>query len=135
VSPDTLESAIRGAHAAGRRIDVLIPAVMPPTLPITAMPPHLAQRLNLLHERATETFARLRARGRIDIVVTRDVPSMLRAAAAARPDEVIVAGAAGRRLRRAAHGVAPVTVVSDRASRRYVEDVLPRGDRAVVTGR
>jgi hypothetical protein len=135
VAPELLERAVVRAHTSCGWIDVLIPAVLPPSLPISVMPRGLAQRLNLLHERATETFARLHARGRIDIVPTRDVPSMLRAASAARADEVILAGAAGWRLRRAAHGIAPVTVVSDRASRGPGGSRVPRNERVVVTGR
>ena len=133
VAPETLEAAIERAHTACGRIDVLIPAVLPPTLPISAMPRHLALRLSVLRERAIETFARLQARGRIDIVPTRDVCSALRAASAGRPDEVILAGTAGWRLRRAAHGIAPVTVVSDRATRSRRSGAGVRHERAVVT--
>jgi hypothetical protein len=97
------------------------------------MPPHLAQRLNLLRERAIETFARLQARGRIDIVPSRDVPSMLRAASARRPDEVVLAGPAGWRLRRAAHGIAPVSVVGDRAVRSGRARPAVHGEQVVVT--
>jgi hypothetical protein len=135
VSPETLETAIQRAHAACGRIDVLIPAVLPPTLPISAMPGHLALRLNVLRERAIQTFARLQAHGRIDIVPTRDVCAAVRAASARRPDEVLLAGTAGWRLRRAAHGIAPLAVVNDRARPSRPEDAVPRGARAIVTER
>jgi hypothetical protein len=133
VAPETLDRAIVRAYALGGRIDVLIPAVLPPTLPISALPSHLAQRLNALRSRAIETFARLQACGRIDIVPTRDVCSALRAASTRRPDEVILAGTAGWRLRRTAHGIAPVTVVSDRASRSRGSGAGVPHERAVVT--
>jgi hypothetical protein len=133
VAPETLERAIARAHATCEWLDVLIPAVLPPTLPISAMPPRLAQRLTVLRERAVEILARLQARGRIDIVPTRDVPSMLRAASARPPGELILAGTAGRRLRRAAHGIAPVSVVSEHAVRSDRPGAGVCGAQAVVT--
>jgi hypothetical protein len=135
VAPETVERALLRAHAACGRIDVLIPAVLPPTLPISAMPRRLVQRLSVLRERAIETLARLGAPGRVDIVPTRDVCAALRAASARRPDEVILAGTAGRRLRRAADGVASVSVVSDRGSRPGRAGAGVRGERVAVTER
>ena len=98
---------------------VVIPAVLPPTLPITAMPPHLAARVNALRRVAVKTLARVRAPGRVAIVRGRDTRSALLAATVERPAEVILVGRAGWSLRRAARGVAPVTVVSDRGRRRH----------------
>ncbi len=135
VAPETVERAMLRAHAACGRIDVLIPAVLPPTLPISAMPRHLVQRLSVLRDRAIETLARLEARGRVDVILTRDVCAALRAASARRPDEVILAGSAGWRLRRAAHGVAPVSVVSDRGVRSGRAGAGVRGQRVAVTER
>jgi hypothetical protein len=135
VAPVTLERAMVRAHATCEWIDVLVPAVLPPMLPISAMPRHLALRLNVLREQAIHTFARLQVPGRIDIVQTRDVCTALLAAAARRPDEVILAGPAGWRLRRAAHGIAPVSVVSDPPARSRRVGVVPGGNQPVVMER
>jgi hypothetical protein len=80
VPPELLEAAIARAHQRHERLHVVIPAVLPPTLPISALPPHLA-------------------------------------ATAERPAEVVLVGRAGWSLRRAARGIAPVTVTSDRGLR------------------
>jgi hypothetical protein len=117
VPPDLLEEAIGRAHQEHERVHVIIPAVLPPTLPISAMPPHLAARVNALRRTAVETLARLRAPGRVEIVRSRDTRSALLAATVERPCEVVLVGAAGWSLRRAARGVAPVTVLSDRGRR------------------
>jgi hypothetical protein len=119
VPPDLLEAAIGRAHQEHERVHVIIPAVLPPTLPISAMPPHLAARVNTLRRTAVDTLARLRAPGRVEIVRSRDARSALLAATVERPAEVVLVGAAGWSLRRAARGVAPVTVLSDRGRRHY----------------
>jgi hypothetical protein len=119
VPPDLLEAAIGRAHQEHERVHVVIPAVLPPTLPISAMPPHLATRVNTLRRVAVETIARLRAPGRVEIVRSRDTRSALLAATVERPAEVVLVGAAGWSLRRAARGIAPVTVMSDRGPRHY----------------
>lgn len=118
VSPELLQTAIARAHQSHDRIHVVVPAVLPPTLPISAMPAHLAARLNALRDVAVAALARLEARGRVQIVTGRDVASVLRAAPGRRPAALFLAGTAGWSLRRAARGVAPVTVVSDRPPRR-----------------
>lgn len=118
VTPELLEAAITRAHCEHERLHIVIPAVLPPTLPISAMPPHLAARVNALRRAATEALARLRAAGRVEIVRSRDARSALRAAIVERPCEVVLVGAAGWSLRRAARGFAPVTVLSDRGRRR-----------------
>jgi hypothetical protein len=119
VPPDLLEAAIGRAHQEHERVHVIIPAVLPPTLPISAMPPHLAARVSTLRRTAVETLARLRAPGRVEIVRSRDTRSALLAATVERPCEVVLVGAAGWSLRRAARGVAPVTVMSDRGRRHH----------------
>lgn len=134
VAPETLEHAMVRARATYGWIDVLIPAVLPPTLPVSAMPPHLALRLNVLREHAIQTFARLQAPGRIDIVPARDASTALRAVSARRPGEVILVGPVGWRLRRAAHGIAPVSVVSGRTGRSRRVGLFP-GVNSVVTER
>jgi hypothetical protein len=118
VNPELLEEAITTrAHRQHERLHVVIPAVLPPTLPISAMPPHLAARVNALRRAAAHTLARLRVPGRVEIVRSRDARSALLAAAVDHPREVVLVGAAGWSLRRAARGIAPVEVISDRGRR------------------
>jgi hypothetical protein len=119
VPPELLEAAIARAHQEHERLHIVIPAVLPPTLPISAMPPHLAARVNALRRTAAETLARLRAPGRVEIVRGRDARSVLLAASVEPPCEVVLVGSAGWSLRRAARGVAPVTVLSDRGRRHH----------------
>ena len=129
VEPELLETAIARAHTEHDRLHVVIPAVLPPTLPISAMPAHLAQRPDALEHGAVEALCRLGARGRVEIVTGRDVRSIM-LAAAGRVDRVVLAGSAGWSLRRAARGIAPVTVIRDRTSPRR-----PHPPRIPVTGR
>ncbi len=117
VSPELLEEAITRAHSQHKRLHIVIPEVLPPTLPISAMPPHLAARVSALRRAAAQTLARLRVPGRVEIVRCRDARTALLAAAADHPREVVLVGAAGWSLRRAARGVAPVEVISDRGRR------------------
>lgn len=116
VGLDLLETAIVRAASEHVRIHVLIPAVLPPTLPISALPPRLAARLDALQAAAKTTCDRVGASARIEIVQCRDVSTLLkRCVAQRRPAEIILVGSAGWALRRAAHGLV-VTVLSERQS-------------------
>jgi hypothetical protein len=117
VPAELLEAAIAQAHRDFDRLRVVIPAVLPPTLPISAMPPHLAVRVDALRQAAAGALARLRAPGRVEIVRSRDTRSALLGAAVEPPCAVVLVGAAGWSLRRAARGIAPVTVISHRGRR------------------
>ncbi|HEY3765086.1 MAG TPA: hypothetical protein VGL44_07995 [Gaiellales bacterium] len=115
VAPEVLATAIARVHDDHERLHVVVPAVLPPTLPISAMPPHLAARVDALRRTAVETFARVGATGRIEIVSGRDVRSAMLAAACGPIDAVALVGNAGWSLRRAARGIAPVTAHGGRA--------------------
>jgi hypothetical protein len=122
VSPDLLSSAI--AEAAGDRLElppfvqILLPAVLPAALPISACPPRIAARLSRLGERAAADLRTLRLRGRVEIVPCRSVPALL--AAADPVDSLVLAGRAGWAIRRAARGIAPeLTFVPGGRMRRY----------------
>ena len=80
VVPALLETAIARAHRDHERLHVVIPAVIPPALPISAMPDGLAERVNALRRAAIGAFTRLQARGLIEVVPTRDARSALLAA-------------------------------------------------------
>jgi hypothetical protein len=113
VVPALLETAIARAHRDHERLHVVIPAVIPPALPISAMPDGLAERVDALRRAAIGAFTRLQARGLIEVVPTRDARSALLAAVTEVPDHVLLLGAPGRSLRRAAQGLAAVTVIAE----------------------
>jgi len=114
LSPDALSTAI--AEAAGNErgfppfVEVLLPAVMPDAMPISAVPPRIAARLSTLRDRAAADLRTLRLRGRVDVVPCRSVPRLL--AAAGPVDTLVLAGRAGWAVRRAARGIAPELIVS-----------------------
>jgi hypothetical protein len=105
-------------------LHVVIPAVLPATLPLSAMPERFAQRVNALRRVAIESLAGLRVGGRIEIVPTRDPRSALTTAVAGTPDRIFLVGAAGWLLRRTAEGIAPVTVIAERPPRRHRDALL-----------
>jgi hypothetical protein len=82
---------------------VLLPAVIPPTLPIAAVPPRIAARLEHLRETADTARRACDARGRVEVVTCRSVPALL--AAAGGGDRLVLAGRAGWPVRLAAHGL------------------------------
>jgi hypothetical protein len=124
VDPALLATAIARAHRGHERLHVVIPAVLPSTLPLSAMPERLAERVNTLRQVAIEAFARLQARGRIEIVPTRDARLALHPTVAGTPDQVFLVGAAGWLLRRAAHAIAPVALIEEPPSRPHRDAVL-----------
>jgi hypothetical protein len=103
-------------------VRVLIPAVLPPTLPISAWPPGLARPLGRLRDAAEAVVASLRPRGRVEIAACRSVADLLFRAWPV--DALVLVGGAGWRVRRAVHGLAPdVVVVLSRHARR--RELLP----------
>jgi hypothetical protein len=98
-------------------VRVLIPAVLPPTLPMSAWPPRMAERLGRLREAAETVVASGRAPGRVEIAACRGVSDLL--AAAWPVDALVLVGRAGWGVRRAARGLAPdIVVVPSRRARR-----------------
>jgi hypothetical protein len=109
------EAGLIGPDASGYA-EVLIPAVLPSTLPISACPPRIAARLNTLRHEAHLTLRAAGVRGRVEIVPCRNIPALLRAAAPV--DRLVLVGRAGWSLRRAARGVAgDLLVVGPRRAR------------------
>jgi hypothetical protein len=106
---DAVGDAIARTPGAIRVVNVMIPAVVPPTLPITAWPPRLAARLGNLRDAAEQAVEALRPRGRVEIVPCRSVAALLHAVWPV--DTLILVGGAGWSVRRAARGVAPDLVV------------------------
>jgi hypothetical protein len=111
---DAIGDAILRTPGAIRVVNVLIPAVLPSTLPITAWPPRLAARLGDLSEAAKGVADSLQPRGRVEIVPCRSVAALLQAVWPV--DALVLVGGAGWSVRRAARGVAPdIVVVPSRA--------------------
>jgi hypothetical protein len=123
VEPELLTGAIDDAVARAPRgeitvVRVMIPAVLPTTLPISAWPSRLAARLNGLREAAERVAGALGSPCRVEIVPCRSVAALLNAVWPI--DALVLVGSAGWGVRRAARGVAPdvVIVPSRRAARR-----------------
>jgi len=117
VLTDALTEALARDPAGVTVVRVLIPAVLPPTLPIGAWPPGLAQRLERLRAAAAAVVAAGRGPGRVEIAACRSVADLL--AAAWPVDALVLVGRAGWRVRRAARGLAPdIVVVPSPKSRR-----------------
>ena len=100
-------------------VRVVIPAVLPATLPISAWPPRLADRLDAAARGGRA--GRRRSLGspcRVEIVPCRSVAALLHAVWPV--DALVLVGSAGWGVRRAARGVAPdvVIVPSRRSARR-----------------
>ena len=118
VEPDLLVGALRDAAAGVARdeiavVRVLLPAVLPPTLPIGAWPPRLAARIEGLRAAADRAGSSLTPPARVEIVPCRGIPALLNASWPV--DALVLVGSAGWSVRRAARGVAPdVTIVPTR---------------------
>jgi hypothetical protein len=123
VEPGLLTGAIDDARVRAPRgeisvVRVVIPTVLPATLPISAWPPRLAARLNGLREAAERVAGSLGSPCRVEIVPCRSVTALLNAVWPV--DALVLVGSAGWGVRRAARGVAAdvVIVPSRRAARR-----------------
>ena len=114
---EALTQALARDPAGNNVVRVLIPAVFPPTLPVSAWPPGMAQRLARLREAADAVVAAGRAPGRVEIAACRSVADQL--AAAWPVAALVLVGRARWRVRRAARGLATdIVVVQSRKSRR-----------------
>jgi hypothetical protein len=114
VDPELLTGAVDDALARAPRgqiavVRVVIPAVLPATLPISAWPPRLAARLNRLRETAEHAARALGSPCRVEIVPCRSVAALLNAVWPV--DALVLVGSAGWGVRRAARGVAPDVVI------------------------
>jgi hypothetical protein len=106
VDPDLLRHTVADLAVASPWVEVVIPAVLPATLPIDAVPERLRRRLDGLLAAAGEGLRRAEGHGRVRIQPCRDVGSALAAAGEDAPaGRTIVVGRAGWRLRRRARTV------------------------------
>jgi hypothetical protein len=133
IDPSVLTEALAEALARDpvgvTVVRVLIPAVLPPTLPIGAWPPGLAQRLERLRAAADAVVAAGRCPGRVEIAACRGVADLL--AAAWPVDALVLVGRAGRRLRRAVGGLAPDIVVVPAPTARRSEPLAASRPKAI----
>jgi hypothetical protein len=103
-------------------IELVLPAVLPPTLPICAVPPRVAGRLGRLRAAAWELLECSPVPGAAAVVPCRSVVALLDAVD--RVDRLVLVGSARWSVRRAARRVADdVVVVSTRASHRVQRPV------------
>ena len=115
----TLDEAIGTAASDDASVAVVIPAVLPPTLPIWAAPARILDRVSRLRRAARERIRALDIEGSVEIVPCRSVHAAIAGLCGERPPvEIVIAGSAPWRLRRAIRGLAPVTVVPVRRQAR-----------------
>jgi hypothetical protein len=115
IKPELLRAAIAEVATGNCYVHVVLPAVLPSTMPISAYPPRLAERLEALRLIAERAVREPMRRGRIEIMPCRSVQSAIgQALEQGMPDEIVLVGAASWRLRRALRHVAPFRVVSER---------------------
>lgn len=113
VAPGLLRAAIAEVARGNCYVHVVLPAVLPPTMPVSACPPRLAERLDLLRATAERAVREPMRRGRIEVVPCRSVAAAIgQAMEQGAPAEILLVGAAPWRLRRALRHVAPFRVVT-----------------------
>jgi len=123
VSPRTLADTVsdESLSAETRFVWVLLPVVVPPTLPIGAVPPRIAARLEHLRESADTALRASDVRGRVEVVPCRSLPALL--AATGGRDRLVLVGRAGWPVRRAAHGrTIPTVAAGTDTTEREVSD-------------
>jgi hypothetical protein len=98
-APPLVGAALAAAACAtGHRVEMLIPLVVPSTLPIGAELPGGAKALNSLREAAVEAMWAQGVSGRAEIVPCRSLSALIGALEA--PARIVLLGAPDRRLRR-----------------------------------
>jgi hypothetical protein len=115
VRPDLLATAVAEVATGNCYVHVILPAVLPATMPISAYPPRLAERLELLRTAALRAVRQPMRRGRVEILPCRSVQSAIgQALGRGVPDEIVLVGTASWRMRRSLRHVAPFRVVTGR---------------------
>jgi hypothetical protein len=132
VAPELLRAAIAEVAHGNCYVHVVLPAVLPATMPLSACPARLAERLDRLQATAERAVREPMRRGRIEVVPCRSVGSAIgQAIERGRPAEIVLVGPAPWRLRRALRHVAPFRVVrgpvaaADPASRKREASPYP----------
>jgi hypothetical protein len=120
------------AGATGHRVEMLIPLVVPPTLPIGAELPDVAEGLNQLREAAVEAMWAHGVSGRAEIVPCRSLSALIVALEA--PARIVLLGSPDRRLRRTLRHIPAelITIPTGGPARRRVR--LPHRRPAMSLG-
>lgn len=127
VSPDQLATAIAEVATGNCYVHVILPAVLPATMPISAYPPRLGERLEQLRIAAVRAVREPMRRGRVEILPCRSVQSAVgQALGRGAPAEIVLVGAASWRLRRSLRHVTPFRVVTGRPALQAAPAALPR---------
>ncbi len=127
VKPELLATAIAEVASGNCYVHVIIPAVLPSTMPISAYPPRLSERLEQLRIEAVRAVREPMRRGRVEILPCRSVQSAIsQAFVRGTPDEIVLVGPASWRLRRSLRHVAPYRVVSQSPAPQAAPATLPR---------
>jgi hypothetical protein len=101
ISPDLLATAVAEVATGNCYVHVILPAVLPATMPISAYPPRLAERLERLRIAAVRAVREPMRRGRVEILPCRSVQSAIgQALGRGAPAEIVLVGTASWRLRR-----------------------------------
>lgn len=130
---DAVADATRQGSGAVTVVNVMIPAVLPPTLPVTAWPPRLAARLGRLRDAMEPILETLQPKGRVEIVPCRSVAALLQAVWPV--DTLILVGRAGWSVRRAARGVAPDVVMVPARTAPSRREPVPASQPQAITQR
>ena len=130
---DAVADATRRGSGEVAVVNVMIPAVLPPTLPVTAWPPRLAARLGRLRDAMEPILETLQPKGRVEIVACRSVAALLQAVWPV--DTLILVGRAGWSIRRAARGVAPDVVMVPARTAPSRREPAPASQPQAVTQR
>lgn len=108
--------ALAAAAATGHRVEMLIPLVVPSTLPIGAELPGVAEVLNRLREAAVEAMWAQGVSGRAEIVPCRSLSALIGALEA--PARIVLLGSPDRRLRRTLRHVPELITIPTRPAQR-----------------
>jgi hypothetical protein len=123
-----MDEAIIATSAGGEdRVEILIPFVVPPTLPIGAQPPHAVAELNALRDAAVGAMWSQGVSGRAEILPCRSVSGLV--AAMGVPERVVLVGSPDRRLVRTLRraGAEIITLPALTAPRRHRFRLRHRG--------
>jgi hypothetical protein len=102
-----LEEAVDRTAAAGGPVAVVIPAVLPATLPVWAAPARLLARVSRQRQAARDRLSALGVAGSVEVVPCRSAHAAISALCAEHPpSEIVIAGPASWRLRRALRAIA-----------------------------
>jgi hypothetical protein len=127
VSPDLLAAAVAEVATGNCYVHVILPAVLPATMPISAYPTRLGERLEQLRIAAVRAVREPMRRGRVEILPCRSVQSAIgQAFGRGSPAEIVLVGPASWRLRRSLRHVAPFRVVTGRPAPQPAPASAPR---------